>query len=90
MALKAKSFGRFAISCDDPFQRKCKSETSTRFSEDRARLRADELGWSHSFDTLEDACPTCIGLQKDLIEKRKALGKIASEDADFSDPFTTK
>lgn len=78
--LKAKSLGRYAIGCDDPFQRKCNNETSARFSEAGAWSLAMANGWSHNSDTLEDACPTCVSLQKDLIKSRKALGKIPREE----------
>ena len=91
MALKAKSFGRFAIGCDDPFQRKCYEESVPRYSEDGARSKAKELDWFYSAKTGKDACPACVELQKDVIKSKVALGKIPKEKADdFADPFSAE
>lgn len=89
MAREALGWGRYLLTCDDPYNSGCQNQFGPYFGENRIRRLAKEGGWHYSEATDRYACNICMGHHHAEIERRVESGAMASKEADRSgDPFT--
>ncbi len=89
MALNKVSFGKYTVTCDDPYHRGCSEQAGPYFGQGHAQRVAEDAGWYLSDDTGKDACPTCMQLHQMTVGKKVANGSMTRDEADNSgDPFT--
>ena len=69
MALQKVSFGKYAVTCDDPYHRGCSEKAGPYFGQGHAQRMAEGSGWYLSDDTGKDACPTCLQLHQMTVDK---------------------
>lgn len=89
MALQKVSFGKYTVTCDDPYHRGCSEQLGPYFGQGHAQRLAEDAGWYLSKDTGKDACPTCMQLHQMTLDKKVENRSMTRDEADNSgDPFT--